>query len=87
MLSLNDFVNEISVIREVLDNIEIKGKMNRDLVNIAYEKCDRLINEVNKAIEEITGNQNGEENTSEQTIEIPMDPVSEEIKETEEVGD
>jgi hypothetical protein len=87
MLSLNDFVNEISVIREVLDNIEIKGKMNRDLVNIAYDKCNKLINEINKAIEEITGNQNGEENTSEQTIEIPMDPVPEEIKETEEVGD
>ena len=87
MLSLNDFVNEISVIKEVLDNIEIKGKMNRDLVNIAYDKCNKLINEINKAIEEITGNQNGEENTSEQTIEIPMDPVPKEIKETEEVGD
>lgn len=87
MLSLNDFVNEISVIKEILDNIEIKGKMNRDLVNIAYDKCDKLINEINKAIEEITGIQNGEENTSEQTIEIPMDPAPEEIIETEEVGD
>ena len=53
MITANDMVHELSLIRGALDNLEVKGRVNADYYVYAYDKCTMLINEVNKIIENI----------------------------------
>lgn len=56
MITLGDIITELVKIRNVIDDIEVKGKENASRLCYVYDKCDDLIKALNKAAEEI---QNG----------------------------
>ena len=86
MLSLNDLVHEIAVVREVLDNLEVKGRKNTELVTLGYDKCEGLIKEITSAIEEITKSEAPEPEEIKLEFESSEPKAEEEIK-PEEVGE
>lgn len=59
MVTVGDIINEISKIRRAADDIEVKGKQNAALLCYVCDKCDELVDTLNKTIEEI---QNGSKN-------------------------
>ena len=61
MLTLGDIINEITKIRNAIDGIEVKHHENRQLLEFAYERCDKLIASINQAATEI---QNGGNSTT-----------------------
>lgn len=73
MLTLQDMINEIAKIRDVTDQIEVRGKQNAALLCYAYDKCSELIEELRKTAMEIqnenqtetveAGEEHGEQNT------------------------
>ena len=73
MLTLQDIINEIAKVRDVANQIEVKGKNNASLLCYVYDKCDSLIEELRKAAMEIqkenqaetieVGEEHGEQNS------------------------
>lgn len=73
MLTLQDMINEIAKVRDVTDQIEVRGKQNATLVCYIYDKCSSLIEELQKTAMEIqnenqnvtieAGEEHGEQNS------------------------
>lgn len=73
MLTLQDIINEIAKIRDVTDQIEVRGKQNAAYLCYVYDKCSALIDELEKTALQIqndnkaetieAGEENGEQHT------------------------
>ena len=61
MNTLYDLGMEVSHIREALDSLEVKGHNNVSLLNYAFNKCNEIIEALNKIVQSISENQNGSE--------------------------
>ena len=53
MVTLGSLATEITNIRTAAELIEVKGHTNASYITYIYEKCNQLINEINKAADEI----------------------------------
>lgn len=77
MQTLYDFGMEVQNIREAIDSIEVKGAKNASFVVYAYNKCNDIINEINRIIgEQQTSPENGQ--NGEETFETDSEPIMEE---------
>lgn len=54
MNNLYDFGQAIIQIRNAADIVEVKGAKNAALISLIYEKCNEIITELNKFIQEKT---------------------------------
>ena len=73
MLTLQDIIIEIAKVRDVADQIEVRGKNNASLLCYVYDKCNSIIEELRKTAMEIqnenqaetieAGEEHGEQNT------------------------
>lgn len=62
MMTIDDIVNEIAKIRDVADQIEVRGKQNAAILCYVYDKCNELIASLKQTAAEIQRqNQNGSE--------------------------
>lgn len=46
-MTLYDLGTRIQDIRDTIDSVEIKGARNANLILIAYDKCNKLIDDLN----------------------------------------
>ena len=53
MLTLQDIINELAKIRDVTDQIEVRGKQNATYLCYVYDKCNELIGRLDEAAREI----------------------------------
>lgn len=58
MITLQDVIEDLSKICEALDAVEVKGRNNSALLVFAWDKCNNLIGELNKAAENIAKYEN-----------------------------
>ena len=62
MITPNEIIEELSRIKDALNQMEIKGAGNANCLLYAYQKCDGLIGSINEVIKSrslIKENQNG----------------------------
>lgn len=78
MVTLLDIINEIIRIRDVLNEVEVKGRDNQACLVYAYDHCNQLISDLNKTAEEI---QNGSRSEEQEAPVIELKEVGEEIGE------
>lgn len=57
MYTLNDFQIEIMRVREAINDLMIKGEHNASLIVYSVGKCNDMINEIQKALQEKTEGQ------------------------------
>ena len=57
MKTLYDFGVEVQKIREAINGLTVKGSENASLVVYAFNKCNDIINDLNKVIDESRSNQ------------------------------
>ena len=50
MITLKEIVEEIKVLKDVINRIEIKGEQNANYVLFSCQKCDALTEAINAAI-------------------------------------
>lgn len=50
MITLKEIVEEIKVLKDVINRIEIKGEQNANFVLFSCQKCDALTEAINAAI-------------------------------------
>ena len=50
MITLKEIVEEIKVLKDVINRIEIKGEQNANFVLFSCQKCDSLTEAINAAI-------------------------------------
>jgi soluble cytochrome b562 len=60
MYTIYDFGMAITEIRDIADSIEVKGAKNAALVSMIFQKCNAIISDLNKIVEE-KNKENGEE--------------------------
>lgn len=65
---LNDLRDGIIKIRNAVSQIEIKGEQNASRVVYACAMCDSIVEILNKAIEQVSTDQNGEEDDVEEEV-------------------
>lgn len=75
MLTLQDIINEIAIVRDTLNEIEVKGRNNQAHLVYAWDKCNDLIGALNETANKIqnesqpeislveVGEENGQVNT------------------------
>jgi hypothetical protein len=61
MTTLGEVINELTKIQNAIDKTEVRGNENRRLLNEAYDRCNLLIDAINKSIQEIQNGSNSEE--------------------------
>lgn len=75
MQTLYDFGVEVQNIREAIDSLEIKGSRNASFVVYAYNKCNDIINEINRIIgEQQTPPESGQNGEDSLHVEFETDP-------------
>lgn len=78
MLTLLDIINEIINVRDVIDQVEVKGRNNQALLVYAYDHCNQLVSDLNNAAKEIQNESNANTDSGD-APEIILTEVGEEI--------
>lgn len=54
MISPKEIVEEIKMLKDVINRIEIKGEQNANYVLFSCQKCDSLVEAINEVIKKET---------------------------------
>ena len=61
MRTLYDFGIAITEIRDAVDTIEVKGAKNAALISMVFQKCNAMISDLNKIVEDQNKKDNEEQ--------------------------
>lgn len=60
MLTIDNIIQEFETIYNALEQVEVKGKSNRDRLSFVQDRCRYVQNELSKALQEIQNEGNKE---------------------------